>query len=95
MNKVVMRPDRLDGGRPAAAAGRHFEDVAVPTVGVKIAGNNAIGSFVFRIFKQNGAGAVAEQHTGVAVGPVGDARQLFRAADEDVPILFGCVFMSE
>jgi len=87
MNEMQMSLERLLRRRHPAAAGGHLEDVAIAAIGVKIAGDHAVGTVFLGILQQNRTGAVAEKHAGVAVRPVGDAGKLLRTADQNVFVL--------
>ena len=73
--------DGFQRGRTGAAAAGHGQQVRLVAVGAHDSGKQAVG--VFAVLKDCRAGPVAKENTGVAVFPVDDGREFFRADDQD------------
>ena len=75
--RAFSRRDRM-----ARAAAGHPKNVGKFSVARDVGADDAVAAAA--AMAQDGrAGAVAEKHAGVALGPIGDRGQFFRADDED------------
>ena len=79
------------GSGPATATGGHFESIAAGAVDLTEEIEEAYAIFVFAgRLDQYGAGAVAEEHAGGAIGVVDNAAHGVRADDQDLLVSAGC-----
>src|SRR6187455_168393 len=71
----------LGGDWRFASAAGHPEDVGKITVAPDVGADDAVRASR-PMLQDGGAGAVAKKHTGIAIGPVRDRGQFFRADHE-------------
>src|SRR5262249_40511457 len=74
--KMEPALDRVHGGGTAAASARHAEQLGLVAFGPHAGGEETVR--VGPVLQNGRARAIAEEHAGVAVGPVHDGRELFR-----------------